>query len=185
MGTIIGGVASAIIGARSADKAAKASSQGFNYLKSNPLVQAAQEGAAPAIGNISALLGLGGDQAAAQAAFDQYRDSTGYGFRLQQGMDAITGSAAARGLLNSGATAKGLMEYGQNLGSAEFANYLAQLSGVRDTGLNAAFNVAGQGTAAGSGAAQAAMERGNQITSGLGMALGGLQAMFPRSAAAR
>jgi len=155
----IAGIGSALIGARSAkkqatvqaesnDKAIEASLMGFNYLKGNENVNAAQaQGltAQGAVGNAlgltgqgpgeyqrllgigQALTGLGGDEEAAQAAFQRYQNSTGYQFRLGQGMEAITGGAASRGLLNSGATLKGLNDYGQGAASAEFGNYLGQL----------------------------------------------------------
>lgn len=48
---------------------------------------------------VNALLGLGGDVDAARAAFDQFRDGTGYNFRLNQGMDAVNTGAASRGAL--------------------------------------------------------------------------------------
>ena len=45
----------------------------------------------------------------------------GYQFQLEQGMNAIQGGAAARGNLLSGRTLKGLLEYGQGLGT-QYAN---------------------------------------------------------------
>lgn len=171
--SIIGGIASAIIGKKSADKAAAQASQGFNYLKDNEFVQGAQTRGGLASANIGALLGLGGNQAAANAAFDQYRGSTGYQFRLGQGIDAIEQSGAARGLLNSGATMKALNEYGQGLASAEFQNYLQALGGVESTGLGAAYNTASQGTSAGQVAAQYTRAGASDIMGGLGSALQG------------
>lgn len=46
----------------------------------------------------------------------------GYAFRLKGGSDAITGNAAANGLLQSGDTLRALTEYGQNMGSQEYGN---------------------------------------------------------------
>lgn len=46
----------------------------------------------------------------------------GYQFRLQQGIGAIEGSAAARGLLGSSATLQGINDYAQNAASQEFGN---------------------------------------------------------------
>lgn len=46
----------------------------------------------------------------------------GYQFRLQQGLNAYQNSAAARGKLVSGDTAKGLNDYAQNSASGEFQN---------------------------------------------------------------
>lgn len=89
-----------------------------------------REGGYGAYSALQALLGLGGDPAASQQAFDTYRGSTGYDFRLGEGTKAIERSAAARGGLNSGATLKALARYGQDYGSNEFSNYLGQLQGV-------------------------------------------------------
>lgn len=93
---------------------------------------------------IANLLGLGGD-AAAQGAFQNFLGNTGYNFQLQQGQRAITSSAAAQGSLNSGATLKALTKYGQNLGSNYFQQYLQNLSGVANTGLQAGQLIAGAG----------------------------------------
>ena len=76
------------------------------------------------------LLGMGDgspeSQQRAQDAFQNYQNSTGFQFRMGQGMSAITGGAASRGMLNSGATLQGLNDYGQGMGSQEFGNYLSQ-----------------------------------------------------------
>lgn len=185
MGGIIGGIASAVIGKRSADKAAQQSMLGFNYLKSNPLIQQAQTRGGLAMGRVGALLGLGGDTAAAEEAFGQYRDSTGYQFRLGQGIGAIEQSAATRGLLSSGATVKGLTEYGQGMASAEFQNYLSALSGAEGAGLNAAYNVASQGQSGGQAAAQYTRAGAADVTAGLGSALGGVGNYLTRPPADR
>lgn len=86
---------------------------------------------------MSNLLGLngGGGQ---NAAFDNWRNSTGYQFGMDQGTSAITGSAAAKGLLNSGSTAKALNTYGQNYANTQFGNYFQQLLGLGNQGNNAA-----------------------------------------------
>lgn len=209
MGAIaaIGGIASAVIGANSAKKAAatqaaamdratEASQQGFRYLRDNPLNQQAQAYGGQAMGMRNALLGIGDgsggggfDQQAAQDAFQNYQKSTGYQFRLNEGMGAISQNSAAAGLLNSGATAKALMQYGQNIGSAEFGNYLNYLGATEQTGLEAAANVASQGQSSGQatanilaqGGQQQAnlqLQRGQNIASGIGMAVSGLQDMY-------
>lgn len=58
---------------------------------------------------------------------NDYQTSPGYEFRMQQGQKALENAAAARGTLFSGATGKALQEYGQNFGSNEYQNYLANL----------------------------------------------------------
>lgn len=81
----------------------------------------------------------------AQEAFKKYQDSTGYQFRLGEGLQATERSAAARGGLNSGATLKALERYGQNIGSAEFGNYLGQLGTLAGFGQSTARDVGQQG----------------------------------------
>ena len=196
MGSIIGGIAGAIFGGRAqrraAETAASASAAasesaltGFRFLQDNQNVNQAQEQGTQAGGLLSALLGLGGDQQAADQAFQQFQDSTGFQFRVNQGLEAINQNSAASGLLNSGSTLKALNQFGQNSASAEFQNFLGELSGVQAQGLNAAQTVGSAGSTAGANAggfiAQAGQQRGqgilgasNEIASGLGSAFGGL-----------
>lgn len=103
-------------------------------------------GAAGQGGNaLAALLGVGGDPAAADAAFKNYRDSSGFDFLLDTGSRAITGSQAAKGLLKSGSTLKRLEQYGQDLASTKFDNYLARLMGLSGLGLQAGQLLGGAG----------------------------------------
>lgn len=46
----------------------------------------------------------------------------GYQFRMDEGVNALDASAAARGRLSSGAQDKALVDYGQNMGSQEYSN---------------------------------------------------------------
>jgi hypothetical protein len=65
-----------------------------------------------------------------------FEGSPGYQFRLQQGVDAIDSSAAARGLLRSGRRLKALTEFGQDIGAEEFGaefNRLAAIAGIGET----------------------------------------------------
>lgn len=93
---------------------------------------------------IQQLLGMKGD-AGANDAFNKYLDSTGYNFQLQQGSNAITDNAAARGLLNSGSTLKALNNYGQNMGGQYFNNFIQQLMGLGTQGIQAGQTLAGAG----------------------------------------
>lgn len=64
------------------------------------------------------------------------QNDPGYKFRLQQGSDALQNSAAARGGLLSGATAKALSDYNQSAASNEYSNvYNRQLQNF-DTNYN-------------------------------------------------
>lgn len=179
IGGVIGGIGSLVGGSSSSDASKKASGldlTGYNYLTKGagaPTIQAAQGAGIPASGRQSsiqgtegALLGQGGDTAAANTAFNNYLNSTGYQFQLDQGSKAITGNAASRGLLNSGSTAKALEGYGQNLASGYFNNYLNQLSGLNQQ----AYNTAGQGinatVSAGSAGTQGGVAAGQNTQAG-------------------
>ncbi len=86
-----------------------------------------------------------GDDTKYQNAFNNYRNSTGYQFRLGEGMDAIQTAAASQGGLRTGDTLKALQSYGQNLASSEFGNYLGQLGNQQGVGLSGASALAGVG----------------------------------------
>lgn len=55
-------------------------------------------------------------------SFEDAQNEPGYQFRLRSGSDAMERSAAARGVLRTGGTLKGLQEYGQNFGAQEYSN---------------------------------------------------------------
>lgn len=71
-----------------------------------------------------------------------WKGDPGFQFRMQEGMKAIQGSAAARGSLSSGATLKALTRYGQDYASNEYANAYGRefnrLSSLTNLGQNAA-----------------------------------------------
>lgn len=110
-------------------------------------------------------------------------EDPGYQFRMQQGMDAINSSAAARGMANSGRTMKELTRYGQDYASNEYNNAynrnygrLSSLAGIGQTSTNltgqqgmAVANSIGQnqiGAANAYGASQ--MAQANNLNSSLG-----------------
>jgi hypothetical protein len=79
------------------------------------------------------------------AAFDNFRNSTGYQFRLGEGMDALNSGFAASGMLQSGARDRAAMEYGQNFASNEFGNYMNALGLQQSVGAGSASSLAGVG----------------------------------------
>lgn len=95
--------------------------------------------------SIEGLLGLGGDKAAANSAYDAYLGSTGYQSRLAEGQKQVTAVLGGKGLLDSGAAQKALLKYGQTFASNEFGNYLGALQGQQQVGLSAASAQAGVG----------------------------------------
>lgn len=193
VGGIIGGIGSLIGGnqaAKSEQAAAKQALTGYNYLSNNPLINslqttagAASTGEADTAGSIHSLL-TSPDQNS--PAFKNYLNSTGYQFQLDQGSNAITGNAAAKGILNSGATAKALTGYGQNLASTTFNNYLGQLGGLASVysdqakqGAGAAESVGAAGTTGGANQAQmtaaAGQSQGSSLTNAFNVFGGGVQ----------
>ncbi len=115
-------------------------SQENTYNQAYPFVQEAfspfiNQGT-QASSSMANLLGLNGTSAQTQG-FDNWRKSTGYDFGLNQGVNAITGSAAAKGLLNSGATARALSQFGQDYGATKFGDYMSQLQGLVNPAIQA------------------------------------------------
>ncbi|CAB5222559.1 hypothetical protein UFOVP368_16 [uncultured Caudovirales phage] len=84
-------------------------------------------------------------QDAANAGFDIFKNSTGYKFRLGEGLDAVGSAYAGIGGLQSGAAMRGINEYGQNFASNEFGNYLNALGGQQAVGAGAGSALAGVG----------------------------------------
>lgn len=123
---------------------------------------------------------------AAQGALDAFRNSTGYQFRLGEGMNALNNNYAGAGLVRSGAAMKAAQAYGQNFASNEFGNYLGYLSNQQGVGLAGASALAGVGqnytgmvsqnnNAAGTAAANAALAGGqNSFGNALSLIGGGL-----------
>lgn len=175
MGSIIGGVIGGIGSLVGGNKAAKADMTGFNYLANSPIGQTYVPAGAQAVGRQGQiqgqegeLLGVGGGK----SAFDNYLGSTGYNFQMDQGQRAITGSAAARGVLNSGSTAKALTKYGQDLASTTFNNYLGQLSSLNTQAAGTAQQGLGAGAAIGSAGTTGGANAGNAQQSGITSAAG-------------
>jgi hypothetical protein len=142
--------------------------------------------------------GTGGTATAAPAlapgsagnAFDAYRNSTGYQFRQNEGMRAVTANKALSGLLNSGSAVKSAMRFGDGIAAQEFDNYYNRLAGQQGVGLSAASaqagvannyssQVQGNNSINATNAGNAAIARGNAVsnavngvTSSLGYVLG-------------
>lgn len=85
---------------------------------------------------IASLLGLNGSDAGTNA-FNQFKDSSGYNFIRDEGVNGITTNKAARGLLNSGSTLKAITNYSSNLANNFLNNYLTSMMGLSNTGIQA------------------------------------------------
>lgn len=147
--SILGG----LLGGSSARKAANAEVQAnrealalqremFNQSRADmqPWLQAGGQ----AIGQGAAML---------QPGFD-HTTSPGYDFRMGEGLRAVEGSAAARGLLQSGGTLKGINRFAQGLAADDFNQQFNRQMAVAAGGQQTAgtlgqlgANMAGQGSA--------------------------------------
>lgn len=149
----------------------KQSSQSTSQNQAYPFVQQAFnpfiDTGTQANSQMANLLGLNGGPAQTQG-FDNWRNSTGYNFGLNQGMNAITGSAAAKGLLNSGSTARALSQFGQDYGATKFGDYMSQLQGL----INPAMQAGGLITNAGQ--VTNSSSKGNSSNGGFGSVVGSL-----------
>lgn len=162
MGNIIGGIVGGL-GSLAGGQSAKSNDlTGYNYLSGQRpgLGQGAigYANTGNTANNASAdLLGINGAAGSARSApaFQNYLDSTGYGFQLDQGTKALTGNAASRGILNSGSTGKALTNYGQQLAKGSFDNYLGQVGNVAQRGLTATGQIGEAGTSGGKAAGDA------------------------------
>ncbi|MGH7022111.1 MAG: hypothetical protein ACREEB_00820 [Caulobacteraceae bacterium] len=96
---------------------------------------------------LQGFLGLGGDASATDAAFQNYLNSTGYEFNLNEGLDSVAQTKAASGLLASGSLAKALDAYGTGLADQYGQQYVGDLQNEVGTGAGAANALAGEGQA--------------------------------------
>lgn len=152
VGSAVVGATASTVASSKATKAAKKAAQSSNalqqdvYAKNEAALAPYQANAAPANSAVAALLGLPGSDATAQnAAFENFRNSTGYQQQFNEGQRAVTGALSKGGLIDSGAAQKRLQEYGQNRANASFGDYYNRLVGQQQIGLGAASAQAGVG----------------------------------------
>lgn len=160
---LIGGVASSM-NAKSGRKAAQKSlTEARNYAVNDSGLSDYKNSGLAANKTINDLLGNnGGDTSSSDAAFEKYLNSSGYKFQQQQGQQALTTSAAAKGMLNSGSAAKAEIKFGQGLGASYFNSYLGQQNQVANRGANASSNLAQIYTGAGSSLASNSVAGANE-----------------------
>lgn len=153
----MGGITKTLFGGSSNKSSATSNNQAFDFLKGSlaPNVQLGND----ATSGISDFLGLGGADGTARAGagLQNYMNSTGFNSMLDQGSRAITGSNAAKGLFQSGATGKALNTFGSNLAQQSTQNYMSNLQNLANLGLTSAQTIGGAGaqsTSTGKGGSQ-------------------------------
>lgn len=87
----------------------------------------------------------------------------GYQFRMDEGRNALEGSAAASGGLFSGATGKRLERYGEDYASGEYSNAYNRFNADRNTRFNRLATLAGVGQTATGATAQAGENASNNV----------------------
>jgi len=124
-------------------------SQSNSYNQAYPYLQNALGGTVStgtgANGMLANALGVGSDPNGAADGLQNFFNSAGGQFTMQQGQQAIDNNAATHGLLNSGATLKALQGFGQNTAQQYYGNYLSNLNSLAGNGLNAAGIIGGAG----------------------------------------
>lgn len=90
------------------------------------------------------------------------KDDPSYQFRLDEGMKALQRSAAAKGTLLTGGTAKALERFAQDYASTEYANAYARAAAEQGNDFSRLFNVSQMGLNATQGAAGAGATYGSQ-----------------------
>src|SRR3990167_5388033 len=78
-------------------------------------------------------------------ALEDWANSGGMQFVIDQGQKALSGAQAASGVFNSGATGMALEKYGQDIGKTYLNNYMNQLLGYGQLGLGAGSALSGAG----------------------------------------
>lgn len=120
-----------------------------------------------ALSQLSQILGIGGGAPDNTMLFRALEQSPGYQFSLQQGLNAVNASGAARGLLNSGATIKAATSFGQGLAQSTLGDYLNRLGGIANLGQNSAAMTGNIGNTAAANAGQSLIAGGNAAGSGI------------------
>ena len=170
--SILGGIGGVLAGDKLSKGYKAAGDQVAKIYGDSRLNNVYAPGGASAFTQQQALLGLGGDPAAAQNAFNQFRDSTGYQAALQGGNDAITSQFAAGLGLKSGAADKARLRFGTGLANNCFSDYFDTLGGQARLGYDADQTVTGATADARFkqyvGKGQAKSQGVNDLFSGLG-----------------
>lgn len=95
-----------------------------------------------------------------------FTQTPGYQFGLDQGMQAIEGSAAARGNLMSGSTLQALQSFGQDYATNAYDNWLNRVGGIMSTGQASAGQQAALGQNFANNQSNILSQKGNALAAG-------------------
>ena len=168
-GLLKGGLGYLLNGNGSTDAIANATQQAQQNF--SPYLAAGRQ----AENTLSNLYGNNGS-AAQTSAQQNFANTPGYQFALNQGINAVDANAAAMGNPLSGNNQQAVNNYAQGTANQTYNNYVNQLQNMASGGMSAA---GGAGTAGLTGAA-ASMQQNQNATNNRNTAIGtGLQALFP------
>lgn len=114
----------------------------------------------------------GGGTDDATVGLDNWAKSGGMDWLMEQGNRMINSNQAAKGLLSSGSTLKGIEKYGQGLGSTYLQQYMDNLFKFSNLGLGAGGLAAGAGQWSKGTQTGAKQGLGPMIAQGVGAAIG-------------
>src|SRR5512146_2507635 len=124
-------------------------------------------GAAPgAVSQWQNLLGLG--SGGMGGALDALRQTPGYNFQLNEGLNSILSNATRTGGVGGGNTLKALMQYGQGLADTTYNQALKNIGDFSSLTENAAAGLGNTGVQAGSNIASSLAGLGNAQAAGAG-----------------
>lgn len=96
------------------------------------------------------------------SGFEKYKQGTGFDFAMNRGQGAIDSQAAANRMVHSGAAAKSLQEFGNNIQSTYADKYLGGLNELSKLGTGAAGALVGAGgVSKGQGTSKSSEDTGN------------------------
>jgi hypothetical protein len=157
-GSVAGSVIQGIAGSKAAGAQQQAAQQASALAKnngtqaidySNAQLQQNQQNQNPYLqAGTKAISSLSGMSPFAAPTNVTEQNDPGYQFRLQQGQKALENSAAARGGLLSGGTAKAINDYAQGSASNEYGNVYNRALQTYQTNANNQFGLAGIGQGA-------------------------------------
>lgn len=168
---VAGGIALAgMIGASSAQNAANSQSQAAdraNQQASNQFDKQ-QAAAAPYVQSGYGALNQLNNQMpdlTRQFTMQDFHQDPGYQFNLNQGIQAMQRSAAAKGMLNSTGTMQGLNNYAQGMASNEYSNAYNRFTQSQEQRYNMLSGIAGMGNVANGQMAQVGINTSNNMNS--------------------
>lgn len=137
----MGGVIQSVFGS----KGSKQESKNLAYPFINETYSPQATGGVNAFNTLGSALGIGGNFAGQQQAYDNFLNNSGYGYMMDQAMRGVQNSNAGRYLLRSGDTLKALQDRSTNIGKTYFGNYLDRLGQLSQLGLGAGSLISGAG----------------------------------------